>query len=148
MEYRELSLEEAQRIGEINAEQIIKRAWREVDGIRQLVVINWLERQLPNGLEWHIAQLKDSLVNGGKAYGCFEEERLIGYAVIDGKLFGKGARYILLDQLFISLEYRGQGIGSALFRLCCEAAEYMKADKIYMCRVSRRNRCILFFNRV
>ncbi|MEG0320029.1 MAG: GNAT family N-acetyltransferase [Cellulosilyticaceae bacterium] len=145
MEYRELRLEEAERIGEINAEQMIERAWREVDGVRQLVAINWLERELPNGLEWHIARLKDSLANGGKAYGCFEEERLIGYVVIDGKLFGKAAHYILLDQLFISLEYRGQGVGSALFRLCCEAAEHMKADKIYICAGSAEETIAFYF---
>lgn len=59
-----------------------------------------------------------------------ERKILYGYAVIDGNIFGKTARYILLDQLFISLERRGQGIGQSLFKICCKAARN-KRNKSY-----------------
>lgn len=107
--------------------------------------INWLEKELPNGVEWHIQQFEMCLENGGYAYGCFEEEILIGYAVIDGKFFGEATRYILLDQLFISLEYRGQGIGQRLFELCCKEAKNKGADKLYICAGSAEETIAFYF---
>lgn len=40
MEYRKLRFDESNIIREINAEQFIKRAWRDINGKRQLVEIN------------------------------------------------------------------------------------------------------------
>lgn len=37
--YRSLTIEECDRINEINPSQYIKRAWRKIDGTRQLVEI-------------------------------------------------------------------------------------------------------------
>lgn len=145
MEYRELKLEESHLILQINAEQMIKRAWREVDGKRQLIDINWLEKELPNGIDWHIRHFEESLKNGGTAFGCFDKDCLIGYAVMDGNIFGNTAHYLLLDQLFISLERRGQGIGRALFNLCCKKAQTQGANKLYICASSAEETIAFYF---
>lgn len=145
MIYRQLHQEESHRIKEINAEQFIKRAWREVEGERQLIDINWLEKELPNGIEYHRAAFERCLINDGQAYGCFEEDRLIGYVVIDGQVFGQAANYIVLDQLFISLEYRGQGIGKKLLALAGEAAKRKGADTFYICAGSAEETIAFYF---
>lgn len=145
MNYRELRFDESHRVKEINAEQFIQRAWREVGGQRQLMDINWLEKELPNGIEWHIEHFEKCLERGGKAYGCFEEDHLIGYAVIDGECFGTTMQYTLLDQLFISLEYRGKGIGKRLFELCCQEAKHMGAHKLYICAGSAEETIAFYF---
>lgn len=49
--YRSLTIEECDRINEINPSQYIKRAWRKIDGTRQLVEINYQENDLPDGYE-------------------------------------------------------------------------------------------------
>ena len=145
MEYRELSLAESYRVNEINGAQFIAKAWRLVGGIRRLVDINWQEDGLPNGADWHIHHLEDSIKNDGAAYGCFDGDTLIGFAVIDAELFGTKAQYILLDQLFISLEYRDKGIGKQLFKLCCQDAKKRGADKLYICAGSAEEReCVAF----
>lgn len=145
VKYRELRIEESNSIKQINAEQFIKRAWREVDGKRKLVDIDWLEKELPNGIEWHIQHFEACLKNGGKAYGCFDEDYLIGYGVIEGESFGSGDRYILLDQLFVSLECRGKGIGKTLFQMCCKGAKDKGADKLYICAGSAEETIAFYF---
>lgn len=48
-------------------------------------------------------------------------------------MLGSKYKYVLLDQIFISLEYRGKGIGRELFALCVDAAKDWNADRIYIC---------------
>ncbi|MGL4335934.1 MAG: GNAT family N-acetyltransferase [Turicibacter sp.] len=134
MKYRKMDVSEKNLIKRINGAQYINRAYREIDGKRQLVQINYQDNSLPNGVEWHINQFERSLQLGGVAFGCFNNENiLVGYAVINSELFGTTANYVLLDQLFISLEYRHQGIGKELFRLSEIAAKEMGATKLYIC---------------
>lgn len=135
MNYRELGVEEAERIREINAEYFIKNVWRknENSGEYELVEIAWQEEGLPNGIDWHIGRFKETILKGGKAFGCFEGERLIAYATLNSKLFGLKERYVLLDQLFVSDDRRHGGIGKKLVELCKAQAKAFGAEKIFLC---------------
>ena len=88
---RKLHLEEADRIAEIDATHYIKNVWRidEATGEYRLVEINWTDTELPNGFDWHLNRLKETIKNGGTAFGCFEARKLIGYGTVDKELFGK-----------------------------------------------------------
>ena len=135
LEYRELSISEAERISEIDATYYIKNVWRKnkKTGEYELKEINWTEKELPNGFEWHLRHFKNTLNNGGKAFGCFDGDVLIGYTTVEGKIFGQNERYVLLDQLFVSKECRNNGIGKALFALCAKHATQLGAEKLYIC---------------
>lgn len=141
MEYRELNIEEADRIAEIDATSFIKNAWRmnESSGEYELTEINWTDEELPNGFEWHLEHFNNTIQNGGKAFGCFENNILVGYATLDAKVFGKKKRYVLLDQLFVSNAYRNKGIGRRLVAMCMEHAGLFGAEKIYLCAGSSEN---------
>lgn len=141
MEYRRLRLEEAERIAEIDATHYIKNVWRinEKTGEYGLVEINWTDTELPNGFDWHLNRLKETIANGGCAFGCFDENRLIGYCTIDKKLIGKREKYALLDQLFVSSGQRCKGIGKRLFLMCAEQAKEYGANKIFICAGSAEN---------
>lgn len=96
--------------------QFIKRAWREQDGKRKLVEINYQDSDWANGYEHHFNNLKATVLSDGEAIGAFDESgKLIGFATINRKFFGEKYNYVLLDQLFISLEHRNKGIGKNLF---------------------------------
>lgn len=131
--YRLLKLEECNRISEIDATQYIGRAWREVNGIRQLVDINYQETELPNGFENHLRNLQKTIETGGVAIGAFIDDRLSGYISVNREFFGSKWRYVLLDQLFISNESRSHGIGKTLFLKASEIAKGWGADKFYIC---------------
>ena len=145
MIYKELNIEQAEKIREIDAECYIHKAWREINGKRELVVIDWTDNELPNGLSWHIGHFEKSLLNGGRAIGCFSNDILIGYLVINSNIFGNSSKYVLLDQLFISKNYRNKGIGKNLFAIATELAKEFMAKKIYICAGSSEDTIAFYF---
>jgi len=131
--YRSLKLNECERIKEINASQFIGRAWREVNGIRKLIDINYQDPDFPNGYENHLAALKETIESGGSAIGAFDDRKLIGFSSVNPEIFGIKSKYVLLDQIFISLEYRSKGIGKQLFMRSVTEAKKLGAAKFYIC---------------
>ena len=131
--YRQLRLEEAERIREIDASQFIGRAWREADGVRQLVEINYQDPDFPNGYENHLAALKETIENGGSALAAFDHDRLIGYCSVNPDIFGTKHKYVLLDQIFITLKHRNKGVGKQLFLRSVAEAKKFGAEKFYIC---------------
>lgn len=147
LDYRELRLDECEAINDMNPAQYIGRAWREKDGIRQLVEINYQDTNWPNGYENHLNNMKKTIIDGGHAVGVFDEnKKLLGFSTVNNEFFGDSYRYVLLDQLFISLEYRGKGLGKALFMLSVEAAKRMGAEKIYICAGSAEETIGFYFS--
>lgn len=146
--YRKLELEDCERLNEINPTQYIGKAWRKVQGVRQLIDINYLDSDWPNGYENHYNNLKRTIINDGAAYGAFDNnDRLVGFVSMNKEFFGVKFNYVLLDQLFISLEHRSKGIGKKLFLLCVEVAREWKADKVYICAGSAEE-TIAFYDRI
>lgn len=146
--FRTLEKNECERILEINASQYIGRAWREVNGKRQLVEINYQDPEWPNGYEEHLNGLKNTIARGGSAIGAFDtNQRLVGFGTLNREVFGEKYRHVLLDQLFISLEKRGCGIGKALFMRLVESAKEWNAEKIYICAGSAEE-TIAFYKRI
>ncbi|MBU3141916.1 GNAT family N-acetyltransferase [Clostridium sp. CF012] len=144
--YRKLSVEECRFINEMDPSQYIGKAWREVDGKRQLVEINYQDCDWPNGYEYHISHLKETILNGGSAIGAFDSDnKLLGFATINRQFFGERHNYVLLDQLFITLEYRNKGIGKKLFMLSVNIASEWNADKIYICAGSAEETIAFYF---
>lgn len=145
--YREMEITEAERIAQIDAANYIENAWRrDASGNYRLVRIDWTGGELPNGYAWHLRRFRETLSNGGTVFGCFEGDTLVGYAAVNGTVFG-GQRYVLLDQLFVSNRYRGQGIGGTLFRLCAEQAGTLGARKLYLCAASAE-KTITFYHKL
>lgn len=134
MIFRKLEMKDCERIRDINPSQFIGRAWREIDGKRILVDINFQDTDWPNGYEYHYKNLKNTLLNSGVALGAFDDNnKLLGFLSVNRKFFGAKYNYVLLDQLFITLEYRNNGLGKKLFMLCVNEAKEWNADKIYIC---------------
>lgn len=144
--YKKFDLKECTRINEINPSQFIGKAWREIDGRRQLVDINYQESNWPNGYENHLNGLKKTILNGGIAVGAFDcNDKLIGFATLNREFFGEKYNHVLLDQLFISLEYRNKGIGRSLFMICINIAKEWRADKIYICAGSAEETIAFYY---
>ena len=143
--YRPLVRNECHRIKEIDASQYIGRAWREVNGSRQLVEINYQEQGYPNGYENHLENLVKTVKAGGTALGAWCEGRLAGFCTVNNDMFGDKYQYVLLDQLFVTYNLRGQGIGKALFLLAAKAAREKGAEKLYICAGSSEETIAFYF---
>ena len=71
IEYRLLAAHECERIKEANPARFIKRAWRNVNGIKQLIDLNWLDEEYPNGYKSHLEGLRATFENEGFAISAF-----------------------------------------------------------------------------
>ena len=104
-----------------------------MDGVKQWVDLNWQDNDFPEGFETHLAALKETFKGGGFALGAFDGEQLIGFCSVNRDIFGKQFKYVCLDQIFISHEYKRQGIGKKLFILSAKKALLWGVDKFYIC---------------
>lgn len=143
--YRKLCIDECDKIREIDPSQLIRRAWREVDGSRQLVEINYYDPDFPNGFEKHRTALKETLNTGGFAVGAFDHDLLLGFCSVNSDVFGEKSKYVLLDQLFVSKEARNKGLGKRLFFLAAKEARQRGADKFYVCAGSAEETIAFYF---
>ena len=69
---------------------------------------------------------------GGVVIGAFVDNSLIGFSSIPYGLFGSDNEYIQLEMLHVSYEFRGSGIGKALFYEICGYAKELGAKKLYI----------------
>ncbi len=132
--YRQLEIDDIDKISEIDASCYIKYAWRLINNERKMIDLDYHETGFPNGVKYHQKALKETISNFGYAIGAFDQkQKLLGFLTLNSKLFGKTNQYLLLDQLFISRPYRKLGIGKMLFHLAVKQAIIMGASKIYIC---------------
>lgn len=144
--YRPLELEECEKINHMNPKQYIGRAWREVNGKRELVTINYEDKDWPNGYEYHYSSLRNTIINNGIALGAFSEEgKLLGFITINRETFGERYKYVLLEQLFISLDCRGKGLGKKLFKRGVEEICEWDVGKLYICAGSAEETIAFYF---
>lgn len=110
--YRTLELEECDRIREVDASQYIGRAWRNVDGYRQLVEINYQDTDFPNGFEYHLSNLRIPFVPVELCWGHFSKNVFIAFyfaigceetKVIDQDLYQTDTRDYQLEFDFMKL---------------------------------------------
>lgn len=79
-----------------------------------------------------IESLKDCTLGGGIVVGSFINGSLVGFANIEGRLFGKNKEYVELSYIHVTNELRGRNIGRKIFKLCCEKARELGAKKLYI----------------
>lgn len=144
--YRKMKIEECEKINDINPAQYIGKAWRPVDGERRLIEINYQDMDWPNGYEHHYNNLIKTIQEDGAAIGAFDKNnRLFGFGTLNRNLFGTKHKYVLLDQLFISLEHRGKGLGKEIFALLSDEAKEWGVEKIYICAGSAEETIAFYF---
>lgn len=69
---------------------------------------------------------------GGWFYGLFDDGRLIGVVVLDGRFIGKNHDQLQLKFLHLSRAYRNQGLGKQLFELAKGEARSRGARWLYV----------------
>lgn len=146
--YRKMDLSDLDQLKNMNPYQYIKNAWRSVDGRLKLIEINYEDLDWPNGYDHHFNGLKSTIHEKGVAYGAFDERnQLLGFVTLNDQVFKNSYSYVLLDQLFITLEQRNKGIGKELFNLCVKEARKWCVDKIYICAGSAEE-TIAFYKKI
>jgi predicted N-acetyltransferase YhbS len=86
----------------------------------------------PGETELYTPMLFDCCDRGGMFWGAFENDKLIGVAILESKFIGSQHDTLQLKFLHVSRDYRKQGIASTLFRLAVEKAKALGAKKLYI----------------
>ena len=86
----------------------------------------------PGEAELYSPMLYDCYDRGGVFWGAFENDKLIGVAILESKFIGSQHDTLQLKFLHVSRDYRKQGIASTLFNLAVEKARVLGAKKLYI----------------
>ena len=112
--------------------QKVERCWRKRDGKLVLIHHAYVETWDAEDKREVTEGLLRCVKNGGRVLGAFRNGTLAGFASVEGALFGKDNPYANLSMLYVSNEYRNQGIGKILFEAACEQARQLGAKKLYI----------------
>src|SRR5690242_9855302 len=127
---RPMSAEELARVEEIDVSESGSTVYYSVEGALVLKAESW-QRPRRSAEKWqpHVEQWKPMLEQGGTAIGAFEDNRLVGIAVLRTCLSEHMAQ---LAALFVDSTHRRQGIAAALTREVIRLAREDGASELYV----------------
>jgi len=115
-----------------NRYQEVKRCYRKEEGNWIIKNIEFIENWDKNKKDKVIKNMSETINNGGSVFGAFDNNKLIGFAVLNNKMFGNRKQYIQLDNMQVSFGYRHKGIGKKLFEMCIKKAMDIGIEKMYI----------------
>ncbi len=112
--------------------QNVSRCWRYIDRSYKLTPVSYTE-------DWNLSQRRavakkiiDGVKCGSAAVLAVIGGEVVGFALIDGRLFGGENKYADLAEFYVCKPFRRKGIGERLFTLACIEAENFGAEKLYI----------------
>ncbi|WEK56039.1 MAG: GNAT family N-acetyltransferase [Candidatus Cohnella colombiensis] len=79
------------------------------------------------------------LDNGGMVVGALDEDRLIGFGVLAHKIRGRDLNQLQVDLMYVTRNYRRQGIGTRIINLLREEAIRRGAKFLYISSTETRS---------
>jgi len=137
---RFLERDEVPLIWQIDRREVIHNIYHLQDG--ELVLVpDYFDAQgwPPGEAELYTPILLDCFDHGGTFWGAFEDNNIIGIAVLESKFIGKGHDTLQLKFLHVSQRQRKQGLGKRLFHLAVEKARSLGAKKMYISATPSEN---------
>ena len=140
MNMRLLQRHEIPLIWQIDRREVIENVYYLRDG--QLVLEpEYFDMQgwPPDEAEHYTPLLLDCYDRDGTFWGAFEDDKLIGVAILESKFIGSLHDTLQLKFLHVSRDYRKRGIASTLFHLAAEKASALGAKKLYISATPSEN---------
>lgn len=133
IEVQSMKLENAQQIRQIDRSEFIARYYRCRDGVLEEIAAG---HECPNWSDGDYAELieryEEELRNGGSAYGAYDGETLVGFGVLAHKFRGADNDQLQLDLMYVSRNYRRQGIGRRIMEALSREAAAKGAKSLYI----------------
>ena len=132
--YKELEVSQINKelFSSFDRYQEVKNCWRKEGGKWLLREVAFTEQWGSDEYEFLTQCLQNTVTQGGAVFGAFDDEELIGFASLEGQLWGSQNQYLQLSSIHTSYGKRGSGIGKKLFSLVCNKAKQMGAEKLYI----------------
>jgi predicted N-acetyltransferase YhbS len=131
---RSLSRNEIEKIwSDINRSELIDGVYHLEDGALQLRPVHHDLAGWPLGEAEQYGPILESCHDrGGWFHGLFDDDRLIGIAVVESEFIGRNGEQVQLKFLHVSRPYRSQGLGQQLFGLAKAEAAKRGAKSLYV----------------
>lgn len=130
---RRLSRGEIEDVWRIDRSEVIDAVYHLENGTLQLRREHLDVPGWPRGeAEKYTPILEACHDRGGWLYGLFDDQRLIGAAVLDSRFIGKDGDQLQLEFLHVGRAHRHRGWGRHLFRLACAEAAQRGAKRLYI----------------
>ncbi len=140
VEFRPLRRDEIELIWTIDRREFIARTYRVEDGV---LVLGPHDFEVPG---WHPdnVRTKTPLLyechdRGGKFFGAFEGDEIVGIAVIDTVWRGQRRDLLQLEMLHVGRDHRRHGLGTRLFEKARTAARSCGAGGLYISATPSEN---------
>lgn len=140
MSIRTLQRDEIHLLWQIDRREIIENIYYLRNGELVLVPEHFDMHGWPPGeAEHYTSILTDCYDRGGIFWGAFEDEQIVGAAILEHKFIGSKHDTLQLKFLHVSRDQRKQGLGSKLFNLAVEKAKALDASKLYISATPSEN---------
>ncbi|MHA2249158.1 MAG: GNAT family N-acetyltransferase [Candidatus Kariarchaeaceae archaeon] len=147
MEYRLMEKEELNRASELDRREVIKHIYYYRDGKLDLVEEYWDVPEWSNKKKEQIIQyLVDTHDAGGVVYGAFTGSKVAGIASLDKNFIGSKKDQLNLAGLWVSRDYRKQGVANQLVKIVKEKARAWGAKKLYVSATPSKNTVDFYMN--
>ena len=140
MNIRLLQRDEIPLIWQIDRREIIENIYVLENGklVRKPAYFN-VQGWPPGEAEHYTPILLDCYDRGGMFWGVFENDQLVGAAVLENRFIGSQKDTLQLKFLHVSRDYRNCGLGSTLFKMAMEEANALGARKLYISATPSEN---------
>jgi predicted N-acetyltransferase YhbS len=140
MNIRLLQREEIPLLWQIDRREVIENIYYLREGRLVLEPEHFDIQGWPSGeAELYTPILLDCYDRGGAFWGAFEDNRLIGTAILESKFIGSRRDTLQLKFLHVSRDYRKLGVGTRLFHLAVEKARALGTQKLYISATPSEN---------
>lgn len=130
---RELSRAEIPLIWSIDRREVIDAIYYYENGKLVLKPEHYDMQGWPPGeAEKYTPLLETCYERGGWFYGLFDDNQLVGVAILENQWIGRNQDMLQLKFLHISSAYRHQGLGQRLFELAKVEAQRREARRLYI----------------
>ena len=133
MNIRLLQREEIPLIWQIDRREVIENIYTLESG-KLVLKPDYFDMQdwPPGEAEHYTPILMDCYDRGGMFWGVFENNQLVGVAILEDRFIGSQRDTLQLKFLHVSRDYRNCGLGSTLFKMAVEEAKALGAKKLYI----------------
>ena len=113
--------------------QSVTHVLRRMNGAWQTVPCVYTDDWRESDRRERALEIHQLLRQGGRAAAAYEENRLLGLAVLNGRFMdSQPSPTLQLAKCHVSEAVRRQGIGTRLFAMICQAAQALGAEQLYI----------------
>ncbi|SEG71497.1 GNAT family N-acetyltransferase [Paenibacillus sp. UNC499MF] len=128
-----MKLEDSYKIRDIDRSETIERIYTCKDEVLEETKTahecpNWKEDDYTS----IISRYERELENGGTAVGAYDGDTLVGFGVLANTFRGREKDRLQIDLMYVTRDYRRQGIGSRIMKELSEAAVEKGAKYLYI----------------